>query len=113
MVRKEHFREIIADAVELRDNYNDLEQLIEHADDLSVAIADSEKVFREHEEFIALLEAHYLSIEYVLSQSGRIEDPDGQTVQELPAPVPTYIDDRVATSPKRPNRDISNPDRST
>lgn len=102
MVREQHFRQIRQEIVTLRDEYEELETLVSHADELGVDVSQSERIREKHQAFINRLEDHYQTVETVLSRADRIEDPEGRTLKELPADVPAFVLERREAQIEQP-----------
>ena len=99
MVNENDIRDVRYGLSSLRNNYEDLANLMEYAETLEVDAMNDQGVTDQHQEFLDELEALYYTIENVLARADRIENEYGDVEYELPAAVPQHVLDRVANRP--------------
>lgn len=80
----------------LNNNFDELIDLLEHADELDVGAADSPEVQRRHADMVDELEQFYMDVEIVLGSVETVETPGGDEPVEFPDSVPEHVRDRVS-----------------
>lgn len=99
MVKESDISDVRHGLNSLRDNYKELERLMEYAETLEADAMNNQDVADQHQTFLDDLEAFYYTVENVLAQADRIENQQGELKHDLPATVPQHILDRVANRP--------------
>lgn len=103
-MNQEEFQQIRRQTNSVRNSFEDLERMLEFADQFEVDASTDPGVADRHQAFLEELEQFYFQLEDVLSRADRIENADGETVRELPGNVPDFVQDRVNNRPENPGQ---------
>lgn len=107
MVRESDLRSVRYEVNNVRRDFEDLEGLLEYADQLEVDTSSDPGVSDQHQQFLNDLTELYFRLEDVLNRADVIEDGSGGTVRELPGNVPDFVQTRANNRPDVPG--VENP----